>query len=71
MLNKTPLLLSVDLSQNGIVEIAGTERALLGFFLAKMHKIDPDVLVVSLNACSKLVFDIANVFYYCFLVFLI
>uniref|UniRef100_A0AAQ5X1K7 DNA polymerase n=1 Tax=Amphiprion ocellaris TaxID=80972 RepID=A0AAQ5X1K7_AMPOC len=27
------------------VEIAGTERALLGFFLAKMHKIDPDVLV--------------------------
>uniref|UniRef100_A0A8C2JH89 DNA polymerase n=1 Tax=Cyprinus carpio TaxID=7962 RepID=A0A8C2JH89_CYPCA len=30
---------------NGIVEIAGTERALLGFFLAKMHKIDPDVLV--------------------------
>ncbi|CAM4722751.1 unnamed protein product [Leuciscus chuanchicus] len=31
--------------KNGIVEIAGTERALLGFFLAKMHKIDPDVLV--------------------------
>uniref|UniRef100_A0A3P8U5A2 DNA polymerase n=1 Tax=Amphiprion percula TaxID=161767 RepID=A0A3P8U5A2_AMPPE len=30
---------------NGKVEIAGTERALLGFFLAKMHKIDPDVLV--------------------------
>lgn len=34
-------------SQNGKVEIAGTERTLLGFFLAKMHKIDPDVLVVS------------------------
>lgn len=33
-------------SQNGKVEIAGTERTLLGFFLAKMHKIDPDVLVV-------------------------
>lgn len=28
------------------MEIAGTERTLLGFFLAKMHKIDPDVLVV-------------------------
>lgn len=33
--------------QNGIVEIAATERTLLGFFLAKLHKIDPDVLVVS------------------------
>ncbi|XP_017283871.1 DNA polymerase alpha catalytic subunit isoform X2 [Kryptolebias marmoratus] len=31
--------------KNGKVEIAGTERSLLGFFLAKMHKIDPDVLV--------------------------
>ncbi|XP_059380720.1 DNA polymerase alpha catalytic subunit [Carassius carassius] len=31
--------------KNGIVEIAGTERTLLGFFLAKMHKIDPDVIV--------------------------
>ncbi|XP_031439703.1 DNA polymerase alpha catalytic subunit [Clupea harengus] len=31
--------------KNAKVEIAGTERALLGFFLAKMHKIDPDVLV--------------------------
>lgn len=72
MFNKTPSLLSVDFTQNGIVEMAGTERALLGFFLAKMHKIDPDVLVVSLNACSKFVFYIANVFYYCFfLVFLI
>uniref|UniRef100_A0A3Q4G8D8 DNA polymerase n=1 Tax=Neolamprologus brichardi TaxID=32507 RepID=A0A3Q4G8D8_NEOBR len=30
---------------NGKVEIASTERTLLGFFLAKMHKIDPDVLV--------------------------
>ncbi|XP_068566425.1 DNA polymerase alpha catalytic subunit [Cebidichthys violaceus] len=31
--------------KNGKVEIAATERTLLGFFLAKMHKIDPDVLV--------------------------
>ncbi|KAG7487342.1 hypothetical protein MATL_G00022240 [Megalops atlanticus] len=31
--------------KNGKVEIAGTERMLLGFFLAKMHKIDPDVVV--------------------------
>ncbi|TWW71126.1 DNA polymerase alpha catalytic subunit isoform X1 [Takifugu flavidus] len=31
--------------KNGKVEIAQTERTLLGFFLAKMHKIDPDVLV--------------------------
>ncbi|KAK1884775.1 DNA polymerase alpha catalytic subunit, partial [Dissostichus eleginoides] len=31
--------------KNGRVEIAATERTLLGFFLAKMHKIDPDVLV--------------------------
>jgi hypothetical protein len=28
------------------VEIMGTERALLGFLLAKMHKMDPDVIVV-------------------------
>lgn len=34
-------------AQNGIVEMAATERTLLGFFLAKLHKIDPDVLVVS------------------------
>ncbi|XP_028815477.1 DNA polymerase alpha catalytic subunit isoform X2 [Denticeps clupeoides] len=31
--------------KNGKVEVAATERTLLGFFLAKMHKIDPDVLV--------------------------
>ncbi|XP_024910225.1 DNA polymerase alpha catalytic subunit isoform X2 [Cynoglossus semilaevis] len=31
--------------KNGKVEIAGTERTLLAFFLAKIHKIDPDVLV--------------------------
>ncbi|XP_037135270.1 DNA polymerase alpha catalytic subunit [Syngnathus acus] len=31
--------------KNAKVEIATTERTLLGFFLAKMHKIDPDVLV--------------------------
>ncbi|EGW07626.1 hypothetical protein I79_016081 [Cricetulus griseus] len=27
------------------VEVAATERTLLGFFLAKVHKIDPDILV--------------------------
>ncbi|XP_038613326.1 DNA polymerase alpha catalytic subunit [Tachyglossus aculeatus] len=27
------------------IEIAATERTLLGFFLAKVHKIDPDVIV--------------------------
>ncbi|KAF6091276.1 DNA polymerase alpha 1, catalytic subunit [Phyllostomus discolor] len=27
------------------VEIAATERTLLGFFLAKVHKIDPDIIV--------------------------
>ncbi|XP_061096553.1 DNA polymerase alpha catalytic subunit isoform X2 [Conger conger] len=31
--------------KNVKVEIAGTERMLLAFFLAKMHKIDPDVVV--------------------------
>ncbi|KAJ8375624.1 hypothetical protein SKAU_G00062040 [Synaphobranchus kaupii] len=31
--------------KNVKLEIAGTERTLLGFFLAKMHKIDPDVVV--------------------------
>ena len=28
------------------LEIMGTERALLGFLLAKIHKVDPDVIVV-------------------------
>ena len=28
------------------MEIMGTERALLGFLLAKIHKVDPDVIVV-------------------------
>lgn len=40
--------------QNGKVEIAATERTLLGFFLAKMHKIDPDVLVVSQGILGNL-----------------
>lgn len=39
--------LSASVGQNGKVEIAATERTLLAFFLAKMHKMDPDVLVVS------------------------
>lgn len=29
------------------MEVAATERTLLGFFLAKVHKIDPDIIVVS------------------------
>ena len=29
------------------LEIMGTERALLGFLLAKVYKVDPDVIVVS------------------------
>ncbi|XP_019380056.1 PREDICTED: DNA polymerase alpha catalytic subunit isoform X1 [Gavialis gangeticus] len=32
-------------TKNAKIEIAATERTLLGFFLAKIHKIDPDVLV--------------------------
>ncbi|XP_077199119.1 DNA polymerase alpha catalytic subunit isoform X2 [Paroedura picta] len=32
-------------TKNAKIEIAGTERMLLGFFLAKVHKIDPDVIV--------------------------
>uniref|UniRef100_A0A8D0EDG3 DNA polymerase n=1 Tax=Salvator merianae TaxID=96440 RepID=A0A8D0EDG3_SALMN len=31
--------------KNAKIEIAGTERTLLGFFLAKVHKIDPDIIV--------------------------
>ncbi|CAI5772360.1 DNA polymerase alpha catalytic subunit isoform X2 [Podarcis lilfordi] len=31
--------------KNAKIEIATTERTLLGFFLAKVHKIDPDVIV--------------------------
>uniref|UniRef100_A0A663DY49 DNA polymerase n=1 Tax=Aquila chrysaetos chrysaetos TaxID=223781 RepID=A0A663DY49_AQUCH len=31
--------------KNAKIEIAATERTLLGFFLAKIHKIDPDVVV--------------------------
>uniref|UniRef100_A0A4X2KS80 DNA polymerase n=1 Tax=Vombatus ursinus TaxID=29139 RepID=A0A4X2KS80_VOMUR len=31
--------------KNVKIEIAATERTLLGFFLAKIHKIDPDVIV--------------------------
>uniref|UniRef100_A0A8D0FXV6 DNA polymerase alpha catalytic subunit n=1 Tax=Sphenodon punctatus TaxID=8508 RepID=A0A8D0FXV6_SPHPU len=38
-------------TKNSKVEIAGTERMLLGFFLAKVHKIDPDVVVVKPSSC--------------------
>lgn len=41
------MMMWLPFRQNGKVEIAASERTLLGFFLAKMHKIDPDVLVVS------------------------
>ena len=32
------------------IEIMGTERALLGFLLAKIHKVDPDIIVVRLTS---------------------
>ncbi|KAJ8794650.1 hypothetical protein J1605_003121 [Eschrichtius robustus] len=32
-------------NENVKVEVAATERTLLGFFLAKIHKIDPDIIV--------------------------
>ncbi|MXQ98482.1 hypothetical protein E5288_WYG002238 [Bos mutus] len=32
-------------NENVKVEVAATERTLLGFFLAKVHKIDPDIIV--------------------------
>ncbi|XP_070462355.1 DNA polymerase alpha catalytic subunit isoform X9 [Equus przewalskii] len=35
-----------DIKEKNVkVEVAATERTLLGFFLAKVHKIDPDVIV--------------------------
>ncbi|XP_054978992.1 DNA polymerase alpha catalytic subunit [Sorex araneus] len=35
-----------DISKKKVkVEIAATERTLLGFFLAKVHKLDPDIIV--------------------------
>ncbi|XP_058147839.1 DNA polymerase alpha catalytic subunit [Dasypus novemcinctus] len=37
--------------KNVNVEIAATERTLLGFFLAKVHKIDPDI-IVGHNICG-------------------
>ncbi|XP_006835733.1 PREDICTED: DNA polymerase alpha catalytic subunit [Chrysochloris asiatica] len=35
----------VIMKKNLKVEVAATERTLLGFFLAKVHKIDPDIIV--------------------------
>ena len=29
------------------VEVLPTERALIGYLLAKIHKVDPDLIVVS------------------------
>jgi len=31
------------------VEVIASERALLGYLLAKIHKIDPDLIVVSIQ----------------------
>lgn len=36
-------------SQKMKVDVMGNERALLGFLLAKIHKIDPDIIVVSIS----------------------
>lgn len=30
------------------VEVLPTERALIGYLLAKIHKLDPDLIVVSI-----------------------
>ncbi|XP_016064788.1 PREDICTED: DNA polymerase alpha catalytic subunit isoform X2 [Miniopterus natalensis] len=41
-----PYAFSEDIKKKKVkVEIAATERTLLGFFLAKVHKIDPDIIV--------------------------
>jgi DNA polymerase elongation subunit (family B) len=37
----------IDFSQQIKIEVMTSERALLAFFVAKIHKIDPDVLVVN------------------------
>ena len=33
-------------TEGKFIEVHPTERALLGFLLAKVHKLDPDVIVV-------------------------
>ena len=33
------------------VEVLPTERALIGYLLAKIHKVDPDLIVVSTSYC--------------------
>jgi hypothetical protein len=38
---------------NMVIEQALSERALLGFILAKIHKIDPDVIVVGIISCRR------------------
>ncbi|XP_045711924.1 DNA polymerase alpha catalytic subunit isoform X2 [Phyllostomus hastatus] len=40
-----PYAFGEDIKKKVKVEIAATERTLLGFFLAKVHKIDPDIIV--------------------------
>uniref|UniRef100_A0A452U993 DNA polymerase n=1 Tax=Ursus maritimus TaxID=29073 RepID=A0A452U993_URSMA len=41
-----PYTFKEDIKEKNVkVEIAATERTLLGFFLAKVHKIDPDIIV--------------------------
>ncbi|XP_041439484.1 DNA polymerase alpha catalytic subunit-like isoform X2 [Xenopus laevis] len=50
--------------KNANIEIALTERTLLGFFLSKIHKIDPDVIVGRSGfaernaACGRIICDI-------------
>lgn len=50
MLNLSTLCLKFNersIVQDMNVEVSPTERSLLGFVVAKIQKIDPDVLVVS------------------------
>ena len=47
LLNQLFLCLSFVLQKKMQIECMGTERALLGFVLAKIHKLDPDLIVVS------------------------
>ena len=53
------LLFFLFQNKNMKVEVLPTERALLGFLLAKIHKVDPDAIVVSIG-CSVCNFAIGN-----------
>ena len=43
------------------VDMVGTERALLGFLLAKIHKIDPDIIVVSRSVSSSTCYFVISI----------